>query len=714
MFYNNRKLHTNSITERNRKIQEIYKDEMNNECFDCGKSNPDFISANNGVFICKDCMAIHYQFSDEVSLIIKNNLFLLNEEQINYIYYGGNRKLLEFINYEFPQLQNYQPEILYKTQAMQYYRDKLYYLVEGGNKPMKPNEHFAYKLISNFGNFPMTEKREKYTINNFGNSNNKNANNVMQTEFDNYYIDEENENENINEDINNDNDNDVNSNLNINNYYNSHNNNFNINNNKMIVDISNNASNNSSFVYTKNKMNRNNSFITSKMGDRNLTNFQNKKIKIREPQNINFLSNNNSKSNFYQKRDNFFKEMNRLFGGSAFDDEENEYEQQGNMHNRNINNTMVNNTDTNFNKENNRKNPNYDVQRTYQVQKTKPSYNYNNFIKNTININNNNTNIYFDEEGEMLNKNNILSKSQLLNNENDNNNFTFGRANNINNNINNNNIYNKYNQSKTAKPSYKNKVKKKINMNIQKKIYIKPKVMISFNNNNDSRSPSITGTDNNYNSVPIDEFSKTRSQHININSDVNDKDDSGKKDNIFYNTLSPTLLSPISNNSGQNPVFYKKNVGYSKKIIIKDKNKENNNNNDKNDNIDNNYELGDRAVTPIQKNKYVKKMLIVDNNNIDKGNNNEGDNEKVEEEEEKKNNEIKEDNKEDIKQNINVNDNDIDNDNDKNVNDVKYDGNNEIKNEENQNEENKYESEKKKIDNYDYDNKDMEIEQMKK
>ena len=66
MFYNNRKHYTNSIIDRNRKIQEIYKDEMNNECFDCGKSNPDFISANNGVFICKDCMAIHYQFSDEV------------------------------------------------------------------------------------------------------------------------------------------------------------------------------------------------------------------------------------------------------------------------------------------------------------------------------------------------------------------------------------------------------------------------------------------------------------------------------------------------------------------------------------------------------------------------------------------------------------------------------------------------------------------------
>ena len=69
-------------------------------------------------------------------------------------------------------------------------------------------------------------------------------------------------------------------------------------------------------------MNRNNSFIISKIGDRSLTNFQNKKIKIREPENINFLSNNNSKSNFYQKRDNFFKEMNKLFGGTPIEDEE--------------------------------------------------------------------------------------------------------------------------------------------------------------------------------------------------------------------------------------------------------------------------------------------------------------------------------------------------------------------------------------------------------
>ena len=329
MFYNNRKQYSNSFINRNRKIQEIYKDEMNNECFDCGKSDPDFISANNGVFLCKDCMSIHYQFSDDISLIIKNNLFLLNEEQINYIYFGGNRKLLEFINYEFPQLQNYQPEILYKTLAMQYYRDKLYYLVEGGNKPVKPNEHFAYKLINNYDHFPMTEKREKYGINN------QKVNHSLKTEFDNYYFDEKNE-EIINVEDN------INSNLYIYNYNNTHHNNYRDNQKK--VDISSYSSNNSSFVYSKNKMNRNNSFIINKLGDRSLTNFQKKKIKIREPENINFLSNNNSKSNFYQKRDKFFKEMSRLFGGKPIEDEENEYDK-----NKKINVTKKSNIINNLN-----------------------------------------------------------------------------------------------------------------------------------------------------------------------------------------------------------------------------------------------------------------------------------------------------------------------------------------------------------------------------
>ena len=64
------------------------------------------------------------------------------------MYLGGNQKLLEFINYEYPQLHKFKINILYQTKAMQYYRNNLNYLVNGGPKPVKPNEKInAYELV---------------------------------------------------------------------------------------------------------------------------------------------------------------------------------------------------------------------------------------------------------------------------------------------------------------------------------------------------------------------------------------------------------------------------------------------------------------------------------------------------------------------------------------------------------------------------------------
>ena len=609
MFYNNRKPYSNSISERNKKIQEIYKDEMNDECFDCGKKSPEFISANNGIFICEDCMKIHYQFTDEVSLIIRNNLFLLNEEQINYIYYGGNRKLLEFINYEFPQLQNYQPEILYKTQAMQYYRDKLYYFAEGGVQPLKPDDQIAYKLISNIYNFPMTERRDKIE------SNKKNKNNFYyymnmnmndeEEEEDEDEDEDENENENnLNEE--NDNNYDDYNDENYNDYdYNNDNrtdnDDYKLRKNKKILDGPNYPSNNSSFVYHKHKMNKNNSFVLTRRFDRSLTNFRNNKIRIREPENINIVS-NNSRSNFYKKTDNFFIEMNRLFGKA--DDQRIDFAQTNynRNHSKIIYNPHINKQNNYFYQmqiNNNNNNLNYfnkmkEIHKTYQVQRPKASYNYNNFIKNTININNNNTNIFLDEE----NNKKVLSKSQFMNAENDNNNnnFTFGPNNNILNNINN---HQNSKSLKYGRPFFKNNNKKKININIKKKKYIKP----SYINENNITSFSDY---NNYNSLPFFNISRTKViHHKKSNSDLKENDNNYdnneplKNEKMFYKTLSPTSFAPVeSSQSGeQSNVFVKKKINYIKKKKIT-----------KNDN----YEFGDEGVIPIQNNELNNKVLIID------------------------------------------------------------------------------------------------------
>ena len=148
MSYNDKK-NIAYNTEKRRKIKEIKNNELNKECFDCGAGYPEYISINNGIFICKECLNIHNKFPKQISNTLKNNLSSLNSKELELIYLGGNKKLLEFINYEYPQLQRYKINILYQTKAMQYYRNNLHYLVYGGIKPIKPNEKVnAYELIN--------------------------------------------------------------------------------------------------------------------------------------------------------------------------------------------------------------------------------------------------------------------------------------------------------------------------------------------------------------------------------------------------------------------------------------------------------------------------------------------------------------------------------------------------------------------------------------
>ena len=72
-------------------------------------------------------------------------------EEIQFLLCGGNRALLDFINNDFPKLSEFPPYILYRTQAMVYYRQNLNYLINGGIAPIKHSLKYAYK-VSNFIN----------------------------------------------------------------------------------------------------------------------------------------------------------------------------------------------------------------------------------------------------------------------------------------------------------------------------------------------------------------------------------------------------------------------------------------------------------------------------------------------------------------------------------------------------------------------------------
>ena len=157
MQFYKKKEGSNLNNEYIKMIEEIKSDPINCVCFECGVNDPEYVSINNGIFICQECVQGHLQFTQEISQIIINDLFSLNNNEVKKLYLGGNKKLIEFINFDFPRLKQFPPNILYKTRAVDYYRKRLEFLVKGGTKPLKPIFESAYQLINlpndnSFGN----------------------------------------------------------------------------------------------------------------------------------------------------------------------------------------------------------------------------------------------------------------------------------------------------------------------------------------------------------------------------------------------------------------------------------------------------------------------------------------------------------------------------------------------------------------------------------
>ena len=147
-------------------LEKKLKDELNNFCVECGNENPEYISVNNGIFICAECAKNHINFPKNISRIVNNNIKSLTLDEIQFLLCGGNRALLNFINNEFPKLSEFPPYILYRTQAMVYYRQNLQYLINGGIAPIKPSLKYAYKVSNFISNLQSEFNDIKENINN--------------------------------------------------------------------------------------------------------------------------------------------------------------------------------------------------------------------------------------------------------------------------------------------------------------------------------------------------------------------------------------------------------------------------------------------------------------------------------------------------------------------------------------------------------------------
>ena len=110
------------------------KNELENNCFDCGSRNPELISINNGILICKACGINHMTFPPGTSILIDKEKGFLSEKDLQFLKYGGNKRLHEFILEQCPSLINLPKIILYTSPLINLYRKRLFTLVNMGYK----------------------------------------------------------------------------------------------------------------------------------------------------------------------------------------------------------------------------------------------------------------------------------------------------------------------------------------------------------------------------------------------------------------------------------------------------------------------------------------------------------------------------------------------------------------------------------------------------
>ena len=107
---------------------------IENNCFDCGSRNPELISVNNGIFICNKCGINHMTFPPGTSILINKESNLISEKELQFLKYGGNKKLYEFILEQCPSLINLPRKLMYISPLLNLYRNHLLSLVIRGNE----------------------------------------------------------------------------------------------------------------------------------------------------------------------------------------------------------------------------------------------------------------------------------------------------------------------------------------------------------------------------------------------------------------------------------------------------------------------------------------------------------------------------------------------------------------------------------------------------